>query len=71
MDIEKYTAYCNKTEDEDVKFVPMEMIIQAIEEQSTHEDFQKFWNIAKFMIKADTEIHNESLQNELRPAQIP
>ncbi len=57
MDIEKYIAYYENIGDEDIKFVLMEMIIQAIEEQTIHEKFQKYCDLVKPCLERDFEIH--------------
>lgn len=57
MDIDNYFAYYENTEDDDVKFVLMEMIIQATEEQSEEEKFQKYSNVIKSVLTKDFNIH--------------
>jgi hypothetical protein len=60
-DIEKYLNYYNTTEDEDKKFILMEMLIQSIEEQINEEKFLYYWNIVKHIIEADFLIHEYTI----------
>ena len=55
--IEKYLKYYNTTEDEDKKFILMEMLIQSTEEQPNEEKFLYYWNIIKYLIEDDFFIH--------------
>ena len=56
-DIEKYLKFYNTTEDEDKKFILMEMLIQSVEEQSNNKKFLNYWNIIEKIIEKDFKIH--------------
>lgn len=56
-DIEKYISHYKLTDDDDKRFVLMEFIIQATEDQNTEELFLKYCEIIKPLIKTDFKIH--------------
>jgi hypothetical protein len=56
-DIEKYIDYYKLTSDEDEKFVLMEIIIQAVNDQGHEKDFLKYWDKIKGSLKEDFRIH--------------
>ncbi|WP_149205731.1 hypothetical protein [Flavobacterium johnsoniae] len=56
-EIEKYIAHYRKVIDDDEKFVVMQAIIQAAEEQEEHELFLKYWIIIQDLLKKDFHIH--------------
>lgn len=56
-DIEDYLAYYESTEDWDVKFVLMEMMIQAVEEQPEEEKFQKYSGVIRSVLTKDFDMH--------------
>jgi len=59
-DIEKYIECYNAAKDDDEKFVLMEMLIQAIEEQ-TDASFDKYWDIIQKMLEKDFWIHEYTI----------
>ena len=56
-DVEKYIEHYEKLTDEDKKFVLMEGIIQATEDQETEVKFLKYWNRIKSLLENDFYIH--------------
>lgn len=56
-DIEKYISHYNLTPDEDTKFVLMEIIIQATEDQVERANFQKYWDDIEVLLEVDFSIH--------------
>ena len=60
-DIEKYIAHYRSTSDEDKKFVLMEIIVQAIDDQSEKDLFIKYWNEVKPILKEDFKIHEHTI----------
>ncbi|MBP8034386.1 MAG: hypothetical protein KAZ71_07290 [Bacteroidia bacterium] len=56
-DIEKYIAHYNSTTDDDNKFVLMELIIQATDDQTEKPSFHKYWDIVKNILQKDFTIH--------------
>jgi hypothetical protein len=60
-DIEKYIEHYRLTEDEDKKFVLMEIIIQAVNDQADQKDFLKYWDRIKETLKADFRIHEYTI----------
>ncbi len=56
-DIEKYIALYNSTTNDDNKFVLMELIIQATEDQTEKTSFHKYWDIVKNILQKDFTIH--------------
>jgi hypothetical protein len=62
-DIQKYIEHYQNLSDEDKKFVLMEGIIQATEEQPTEELFTKYWNIIKLILENDFHIHEYTLHD--------
>ena len=56
-DVEKYIEHYEKLTDEDKKFVLMEGIIQATEDQDTGVYFLKYWNRIKPLLENDFYIH--------------
>lgn len=60
-DIEKYIAHYEKLTDEDKKFVLMEAIIQATEEQASDELFSKYWDKVKPILEEDFAIHEYTI----------
>lgn len=60
-DIVKYIEHYKTLIDEDKKFVLMEAIIQAIEDQATEELFIKYWNETKPILEEDFTIHEYTI----------
>jgi len=60
-EIEKYISLYGLTTDEDEKFVLMELIIQATEDQETEELFAKYWNKIKPILEKDFKIHEYTI----------
>ena len=60
-DIEKYISHYDLTTDEDEKFVLMELIIQAIEDQEVQALFTKYWNLIKPVLEKDFDIHKYTI----------
>lgn len=56
-DIEKYIAHYEKLSDEDQKFVLMEAIIQATEDQETEVLFLEYWHRVQLLLEQDFAIH--------------
>lgn len=56
-DIEKYIDHYETLVDDDKKFVLMEGIIQATEDQTTEELFLKYWERVKLILERDFNIH--------------
>lgn len=56
-DIEKYISHYDQTKDEDKKFVLMELIIQATEDQNTDDRFLKYCERIKPILKTDFKVH--------------
>lgn len=62
-DIDKYIFHYDLTTDEDKKFVLMEIIIQATEEQNTDELFQKYCEIIKPILETDFKLHEFTIHH--------
>lgn len=60
-DIEKYISHYGSTKDDDKKFVLMELIIQATEDQNTEELFLKYCERIKPIIEADFKLHEYTI----------
>ena len=60
-DIAKYISHYNLTLDEDKKFVLMEIIIQATENQTDKASFQKYWDKIKVLLERDFSIHKYTI----------
>jgi hypothetical protein len=60
-DIEKYISHYNLTPDEDKKFVLMEIIIQATEDQPEKANFQKYWDKIKTLLETDFSTHEYTI----------
>jgi len=60
-DIGKYISHYNLTLDEDKKFVLMEIIIQATEDQTDKANFQKYWEKIKVLLETDFSIHEYTI----------
>lgn len=56
-DIDKYISHYGLTTDDDKKFVLMEIIIQATEEQNKEELFQKYCETIKPILETDFKLH--------------
>jgi hypothetical protein len=56
-DIDKYISHYRLTTDEDKKFVLMEIIIEATEQQNTTECFQKYCETIKPILETNFELH--------------
>lgn len=56
-DIEKYISHYDLTKDDDKKFVLMELIIQATEDQNTEELFLKYCDRIKPILDTDFKLH--------------
>ncbi|MEQ9167930.1 MAG: hypothetical protein RLO12_16845 [Fulvivirga sp.] len=55
--IEKYISHYDLTKDDDKKFVLMELIIQATEDQKNEELFLKYCEIIKPILETDFKLH--------------
>lgn len=60
-DIEKYIHHYHVLTDEDKKFVLMEIIVQAMDDQSEKVKLTKYWNIVKPILKKDFKIHEHTI----------
>ena len=60
-DIEKYISHYDETTDEDEKFVLMELIIQATEDQEKQKSFTKYWDRVKPVLEKDFNIHEYTI----------
>ena len=60
-DIEKYINHYETFTDEDKKFVLMEGIIQATEEQTTEDLFTIYWNRIKPIMEKDFDIQEYTI----------
>ena len=60
-DIDKYIAHYNLTTDEDKKFVLMELIIQATEDQIEKTNFNKYWDKVKNILQKNFTIHEYTI----------
>ena len=60
-DIKKYISHYNLTPDEDKKFVIMEIIIQATEDQREKANFQKYWDKIKTLLETDFSTHEYTI----------
>lgn len=56
-DIDRYIEHYRLAMDEDKKFVLMELIIQATEDQETDADFLRYWNTISVFLKEDFTVH--------------
>ena len=56
-DIEKYISHYSLTNDDDKKFVLMEFIIQATNDQATDELFLEYCEKIKLILKTDFKLH--------------
>jgi hypothetical protein len=63
VDIDKYIDHYQNLLDEDKKFILMEGIIQATEEQPTEELFAKYWNIIKPILEKNFHIHEYTIHD--------
>ena len=52
-DVQEYLDYYYKLEDDDKKFVLIEMILDAIVEQTQKSDFYKYWDQVKLLLIQD------------------
>ena len=59
--IDKYISHYHLTTDDDKKFVLMEIIIQAVEDQHTAVFFQKYCEIIKPILENDFKLHEYTL----------
>lgn len=60
-DIEKYISHYKLTKDDDKRFVLMEFIIQAIEDQNTEELFLKYCERIKPILETDFKLHEYTI----------
>jgi len=60
-DIEQYLDYYSTLEDEDKKFVLMEMILEANVEQADETEFRKYWESVKPLLIKDYSIHEYTI----------
>lgn len=60
-DIEKYISHYQLTKDEDKRFILMEFIIQATEDQKTDELFQKYCEIIKRILETNFKLHEYTI----------
>lgn len=55
--IELYLRHYQSQKDDNKKFVLMEMILQAVEDQAEHSLAQKYWNEVKPLLSKDFDLH--------------
>jgi hypothetical protein len=60
-EIDKYISHYNLATDEDKKFVLMEIIIQATEEQNTEELYQKYCETINLILQTDFKLHEYTI----------
>lgn len=60
-DIEKYISHYQVITDEDKKFVMMEIIVQAVDDQSEKEQRLKYWNVIEPLLRSDFKIHEHTI----------
>jgi hypothetical protein len=60
-DIEKYITHYKVTEDEDKRFVLMEVIVQAMDDQCEKDQYIKHWTAIKPILKRDFKIHEYTI----------
>lgn len=60
-DIEKYLSHYSQLTDDDKKFVLMEFIIQATEDQNTDELFLEYSEKTKKLLEADFKLHEYTI----------
>ena len=60
-DIEKYISHYSLTKDDDKKFILMEFIIQATEDQNTEELFLKYCERIKPILEIDYKLHEYTI----------
>jgi hypothetical protein len=60
-DIEKYIAHYKLETDDDKKFVLMEFIIQATEDQRNEELFSEYASITKQLLQANFKLHEYTI----------
>ncbi len=60
-DIEKYISHYELTKDDDKKFVLMEFIIQATEDQQNEALFLKYCNKVKPLLQAESKLHEYTI----------
>ncbi|MCZ8023688.1 MAG: hypothetical protein O9294_18160 [Cytophagales bacterium] len=60
-DIESYIKHYSTKLDEDKKFVLMEIIIQAINDQKSDKHLFQYWNIVKPLIIEDFTVHEYTI----------
>ena len=61
-DIDKYISHYGLTTDDDKKFVLMEIIIQATEEQNTEELFKKYCETIQPILETDFKLHEFTMK---------
>ena len=59
--IDNYISHYYLTTDDDKKFVLMELIIQATEDQNTEELFLQYWNRIKLILETDFKLHEYTI----------
>lgn len=60
-DIQAYLAYYAQLKDDDKKFTLMEMILDAMAQQTNERDFMKYWRKVKRILIKDYVIHEFTL----------
>ncbi|HSY76811.1 MAG TPA: hypothetical protein VK890_08140 [Bacteroidia bacterium] len=60
-DIERYITHYKKLTDDDKRFVLMEIIIQATNDQPDTAGFSKYWNVIKPLLQNNFKIHEYSV----------
>jgi hypothetical protein len=60
-DIDRYLELYIRTTDSDQKFVLMEIIIQALNDQDQEENFLKYWDQVKLMLERGFKLHEYTI----------
>src|SRR3990170_5873376 len=61
MDIERYISHYKKLIDDDKKFVLMEIMLQATNDQSQEAFFLKYWEEIQPLLQKDFKIHEYTI----------
>ncbi|NUY82735.1 hypothetical protein HUK80_17665 [Flavobacterium sp. MAH-1] len=60
-EVERYISHYRTLNDEDKKFALMEIIIQAVTDQKSKLEFEKYWNVVKDYLIKGFKIHAYSV----------
>lgn len=60
-DIEKYIYHYRSLDDDDKKFTLMEIMIQAVEDQSSESAFSEYWHQIEIFLRKNFAIHQYSI----------